>query len=45
MKNKNPETINELFDLKYGKPGTESRIKFEQKAEAFMIADDTGTTG
>ena len=36
---KNPQTINEHFDLKYGKPGTRSRVQFEQKSEAFMVAE------
>jgi len=36
---KNPKTINELFDQKYGKKGTENRKDFEQKAEAYMIAE------
>ncbi|ALO13846.1 antitoxin HipB [Salinivirga cyanobacteriivorans] len=35
----NPKTINELFDGKYGKKGTESRKNFEQKAEAYMVAE------
>jgi len=39
MKTKNPKTINELFDLKYGKKGTKSRDDFEHKAEAYMIAE------
>jgi len=39
MKTKKPKTINEHFDLKYGKPGTESRSEFEQKAENFLIAE------
>lgn len=39
MKTKNPTTINELFDQKYGKKGTESRENFEQKAEAYMVAE------
>jgi len=39
MKIKNPKTVNELFDLKYGKIGTKSRSEFEQKAEAFMVAE------
>ena len=34
-----PETINELFDQKYGANGTISRRGFEQKAEAYMIAE------
>jgi len=35
----NPKTINEHFDLKYGKTGSRSRVQFEQKAEAFMVAE------
>ena len=34
MKTKNPKTINELFDQKYGKEGTGTRDNFKQKAEA-----------
>ncbi|MGD1957986.1 MAG: helix-turn-helix domain-containing protein [Fulvivirga sp.] len=36
---KNPKTINELFDQKYGKKGSTSRAEFEQKAEAYMVAE------
>jgi HTH-type transcriptional regulator/antitoxin HipB len=36
---KNPVTINELFDQKYGEKGTKSRDNFEQKAEAYLIAE------
>lgn len=36
---KNPKTINEHFDRKYGEPGSKSRIDFEHKAEAFMVAE------
>jgi HTH-type transcriptional regulator / antitoxin HipB len=39
MQTKNPKTINELFDQKYGKQGTKSRKEFEQKAEAYMVAE------
>ena len=39
MKAKNPKTINEHFDHKYGKIGTEERAAFEQKAEAYFIAE------
>lgn len=39
MKTKNPKTINDLFNQKYGEEGTESRKEFEQKAEAFMVAE------
>lgn len=34
-----PETINAHFDQKYGKKGTLSRDEFEQKAEAYMVAE------
>jgi len=33
------KTINDHFDIKYGNPGSESRAKFEQKAEAYMVAE------
>jgi HTH-type transcriptional regulator/antitoxin HipB len=36
---KNPKTINEHFDQKYGNAGTSSRNEFEQKSEAFMVAE------
>ena len=39
MKTKNPKTINELFDQKYGKEGTGTRDNFKQKAEAYMVAE------
>lgn len=39
MKANNPKTINEHFDLKYGKVGTDTRTDFEQNAEAFFIAE------
>ena len=39
MKAKNPKTINEHFDVKYGKAGTESRANFEQNAEIYLIAE------
>ncbi len=39
MQTKNPKTINEHFDLKYGNTGTKSRDNFEQKTEAYMIAE------
>ena len=35
----NPKTINDLFDQKYGKKGTKNREDFEQKAEAYMVAE------
>jgi HTH-type transcriptional regulator / antitoxin HipB len=39
MKTKNPKTINELFDQKYGEEGTSTRDNFKQKAEAYMVAE------
>ncbi len=36
---KNPETINDLFDQKYGNKGTKSRESFEERAEAYMVAE------
>jgi len=36
---KNPKTINEHFDQKYGKVGTPNRNEFEQKSEAYMVAE------
>lgn len=39
MKVKNPKTINEHFDVKYGKVGTNSRTNFEQEAEVYFIAE------
>lgn len=39
MKRKNPKTINEHFDHKYGKVGTGSRTEFEENAEVFLIAE------
>jgi len=39
MRTNNPKTINEQFDLKYGKKGTDTRIEFEQNAEAYLIAE------
>ena len=35
----NPKTINAHFDQKYGKKGELKRKEFEQKAEAYMIAE------
>ena len=35
----NPKTINELFDQKYGAKGTKSREDFEQRADAYMVAE------
>ncbi|GAA5035366.1 hypothetical protein GCM10011506_27930 [Marivirga lumbricoides] len=39
MKTNNPKTINEHFDLKYGKVGTATRTDFEQNAEIYLIAE------
>jgi len=39
MRTSKPKTINEHFDLKYGKVGSESRVEFRQKAEAYFIAE------
>ena len=39
MKANDPKTINEHFDVKYGKVGSESRVEFQQKAEAYFIAE------
>lgn len=39
MQKKNPITINAFFDEKYGTEGTSTREKFEQKAEAYMVAE------
>jgi hypothetical protein len=36
---KNPKTINEHFDQKYGKVGTKSRANFKQNAELFLITE------
>ena len=35
----NPRTVNEHFDRKYGVPGSKIRNEFEQKTEAFMVAE------
>ena len=39
MTKKNPKTINDYLDGKYGKDGTESRGEFKQKAQAYMVAE------
>ena len=39
MRAKNPKTVNEHIDQKYGKLGTKKRHDFEQKAEAYMNAE------
>ena len=36
---KNPKTINDLFDQKYGEKGSKTRGEFEQRAEAYMVAE------
>jgi len=36
---RNPKTINDHLDQKYGKPGSKGRTEFEQKAEAYMVAE------
>ena len=36
---KNPKTINDLFDRKYGKKGSKTREEFGQRAEAYMVAE------
>jgi len=36
---KNPKTINDLFDQKYGEKGSKGRDEFEQRAEAYMVAE------
>jgi HTH-type transcriptional regulator / antitoxin HipB len=32
-------TFDELLDIKYGKPGTQAREVFEEKAIAFMVGE------
>jgi ribosome-binding protein aMBF1 (putative translation factor) len=39
MRKKNPKTINDYLDDKYGKSGTKSRSEFKQKAQAYMVAE------
>lgn len=39
MINKNPKTINDHLNRKYGEQGTESRSEFTQKAQAYMVAE------
>jgi len=36
---KKPISINAYLDKKYGKPGTKGRNEFDQKAEAYMVAE------
>jgi len=35
----NPKTINDHFNQKHGYPGSSNRLKFNQKAEAYMVAE------
>jgi len=35
----NPKTINDHLNQKHGYPGSHSRLKFNQKAEAYMVAE------
>ena len=39
MQTENPRTINELFDRKYGPKGSKEREAFEERAQAFLIAE------
>lgn len=39
MSTKNPKTINDFFDQKYGIKGTQKREFFEQNADAYMVAE------
>ena len=39
MKKRNPGSINEHFDLKYGRRGTLSREEFEKKSQTYFIAE------
>lgn len=36
---RNTKSFDELLDLKYGKPGTEARNQFEEKAQYFIISE------
>jgi len=36
---KKAKSFDELLDIKYGKPGTEKRDKFEEKSQYFMISE------
>ncbi len=38
-KKEHPKTIGEHFDQKYGQPGSATRLAFEERAEAYMIAE------
>jgi HTH-type transcriptional regulator/antitoxin HipB len=35
----NPKTINDHLNQKHGYPGTPSRLKFNENAEAYMVAE------
>lgn len=39
MKTMNPKTINDLFDQKYGEKGSSGRKDFEERADAYMVAE------
>lgn len=39
MTKRNPKTINDYLDHKYGEKGTESRSEFTHKAQAYMVAE------
>lgn len=39
MMTKHPKTVNDFFDQKYGKKGTKSREAFEERTEAYMVAE------
>jgi HTH-type transcriptional regulator / antitoxin HipB len=39
MATENPKTINEFFDRKYGAKGSKEREAFEERAQAYMIAE------
>lgn len=39
MIKKNPKTINDHLNRKYGEQGTESRNEFTQKSQAYMVAE------
>lgn len=39
MKKNNPKSINEHFENKYGKTGSKTRTDFENRAQAYMIAE------
>ncbi|CAN5913084.1 helix-turn-helix transcriptional regulator [soil metagenome] len=39
MQTENPRTINEHFDRKYGPRGSKEREAFQERAQAYMIAE------